>query len=103
MSATAATRARVRCHLLPSRSPLEVGDSRTMQPGAMLRFRRRAVAALHEFLDGGSVTQLSSVLGLTHSEPLLRACQSLSIQRPDQPRHASSPRVFHAAIAVTQR
>jgi len=26
-----------------------------------------ALAALHEFLDGGSVTQLSSVLGLTHS------------------------------------
>lgn len=26
-----------------------------------------ALAAMHEFLDGGSVTQLSSVLGLTHS------------------------------------
>ena len=26
-----------------------------------------AIAAMHEFLDGGSVTQLSSVLGLTHS------------------------------------
>ena len=26
-----------------------------------------ALAALHEFLDGGSVTQLSSVLGLSHS------------------------------------
>ncbi|HET9059960.1 MAG TPA: MarR family transcriptional regulator, partial [Acidimicrobiales bacterium] len=26
-----------------------------------------ALVALHEFLDGGSVTQLSSVLGLTHS------------------------------------
>lgn len=26
-----------------------------------------ALAALHEFIDGGSVTQLSSVLGLTHS------------------------------------
>lgn len=26
-----------------------------------------ALAALHEFLDGASVTQLSSVLGLTHS------------------------------------
>jgi DNA-binding MarR family transcriptional regulator len=26
-----------------------------------------ALAALHEFLDGGSMTQLSSVLGLTHS------------------------------------
>jgi DNA-binding MarR family transcriptional regulator len=26
-----------------------------------------ALAALHEFLDGGSVTELSSVLGLTHS------------------------------------
>ena len=26
-----------------------------------------ALAALHEFLDGGSVTQLSFVLGLTHS------------------------------------
>lgn len=26
-----------------------------------------ALTALHEFLDGGSVTQLSSVLGLTHS------------------------------------
>ena len=26
-----------------------------------------ALAALHEFLDGGSVTQLSDVLGLTHS------------------------------------
>jgi MarR family transcriptional repressor of emrRAB len=26
-----------------------------------------ALAALHEFLDGGSITQLSSVLGLTHS------------------------------------
>lgn len=26
-----------------------------------------ALAALHEFLDGGSVTQLSAVLGLTHS------------------------------------
>ena len=26
-----------------------------------------ALAALHEFLDGGSVVQLSSVLGLTHS------------------------------------
>ena len=26
-----------------------------------------ALAALHEFVDGGSVTQLSSVLGLTHS------------------------------------
>ena len=26
-----------------------------------------ALAALHEFLDGGSATQLSSVLGLTHS------------------------------------
>lgn len=26
-----------------------------------------ALAALHEFLDGGSVMQLSSVLGLTHS------------------------------------
>ena len=26
-----------------------------------------ALAALHELLDGGSVTQLSSVLGLTHS------------------------------------
>ena len=26
-----------------------------------------ALAALHEFLDGGSVTQMSSVLGLTHS------------------------------------
>ncbi len=26
-----------------------------------------ALAALHEFLDGGSVTRLSSVLGLTHS------------------------------------
>jgi DNA-binding MarR family transcriptional regulator len=26
-----------------------------------------ALAALHEFLDGGSVSQLSSVLGLTHS------------------------------------
>ncbi len=26
-----------------------------------------ALAALHEFLDGGSVRQLSSVLGLTHS------------------------------------
>lgn len=26
-----------------------------------------ALAALHEFLDGGSVTHLSSVLGLTHS------------------------------------
>ncbi|WP_157119502.1 MarR family winged helix-turn-helix transcriptional regulator [Nocardia xishanensis] len=26
-----------------------------------------ALAALHEFLDGGSVTQLSSVLALTHS------------------------------------
>lgn len=26
-----------------------------------------ALAALHEFLNGGSVTQLSSVLGLTHS------------------------------------
>ncbi|MET7771913.1 MarR family transcriptional regulator [Nocardia sp. NPDC005366] len=25
------------------------------------------LAAMHEFLDGGSVTQLSSVLGLTHS------------------------------------
>ncbi|MCX0269161.1 MarR family transcriptional regulator [Nocardia zapadnayensis] len=26
-----------------------------------------ALAAMHEFLDGGSVTQLSSALGLTHS------------------------------------
>ena len=26
-----------------------------------------ALTAMHEFLDGGSVTQLSSVLGLTHS------------------------------------
>lgn len=26
-----------------------------------------ALAALHEFLDGGSINQLSSVLGLTHS------------------------------------
>lgn len=26
-----------------------------------------ALVAMHEFLDGGSVTQLSSVLGLTHS------------------------------------
>jgi MarR family transcriptional regulator, negative regulator of the multidrug operon emrRAB len=26
-----------------------------------------ALAAMHEFIDGGSVTQLSSVLGLTHS------------------------------------
>ncbi|MFF0457986.1 MarR family winged helix-turn-helix transcriptional regulator [Nocardia africana] len=26
-----------------------------------------ALAAMHEFLDGGSVTELSSVLGLTHS------------------------------------
>ena len=26
-----------------------------------------ALAAMHEFLDGGSITQLSSVLGLTHS------------------------------------
>lgn len=26
-----------------------------------------ALAAMHEFLDGGSVTQLSSVLGLSHS------------------------------------
>src|ERR1700761_9087283 len=26
-----------------------------------------ALVALHEFLDGGTVTQLSSVLGLTHS------------------------------------
>ncbi|MEU6586215.1 MarR family transcriptional regulator [Nocardia sp. NPDC046763] len=26
-----------------------------------------ALAAMHEFLDGGSVTQLSSMLGLTHS------------------------------------
>ncbi|WP_067565480.1 MarR family winged helix-turn-helix transcriptional regulator [Nocardia acidivorans] len=26
-----------------------------------------ALAAMHQFLDGGSVTQLSSVLGLTHS------------------------------------
>ena len=26
-----------------------------------------ALAALHEFLDGGSITQLSSVLGLSHS------------------------------------
>ena len=26
-----------------------------------------ALASMHEFLDGGSVTQLSSVLGLTHS------------------------------------
>ncbi len=39
-----------------------VGSVAALGPSAPV-----ALAALHEFLDGGTVTQLSSVLGLTHS------------------------------------
>ncbi len=45
-----------------------------------------ALAALHEFLDGGSVTQLSSVLGLTHSGTVRlvdRLCSEGLVRRAD--------------------
>jgi DNA-binding MarR family transcriptional regulator len=59
-----------------------------------------ALAALHEFLDGGSMTQLRSVLGLTHSGTVRLVDRLVAEGLVDRGRSADGRAV---SIVLTQR
>jgi DNA-binding MarR family transcriptional regulator len=61
-----------------------------------------ALVALHEFLDGGSVSELSSVLGLTHSGTV-RLVDRLAAEGLVQRVGAQDARVVSVALTRTGR